>query len=140
MYEQMVVVRPLGNGSMAFEATVGDDRCPIQTFRDDLCLIEGLVPLTLRHNRRLLIIRLWPVRDFGMYGCRADSADHFICGTVFLEPVQSVLIRFRSDAVLLDLLHHLSCWNLVVEHVIDIVHAKRTLLFGSAFRRLRVAN
>ena len=41
---------------------------------------------------------------------------------------------------MLDLLDHLTRWNLIVEHVIDVVHAQRALGLRSAFRGLGIAH
>ena len=51
MYEELVIRRPLGSGSMTFETTMRDHRNSIQAFGHCRSLRKCLVRIALRHSR-----------------------------------------------------------------------------------------
>jgi hypothetical protein len=45
--QNILVIRPLGNASVCFEATMSDDRLAIDPFGDRVRLLEGLLGIAL---------------------------------------------------------------------------------------------
>src|SRR5207244_9817121 len=73
-------------------------------------------------------------------GCGTDGVEHRVRRAIGLEHLEYVFRGFRRDPVLLDLIDHLLTGYLVVQHVVDVIHAERTLLLRRALRRLGVTH
>ena len=58
----------------------------------------------------------------------------------FLGILHILIGGLEADTVLLNLRDHLALRNLVIEHVGEIVHAKRPLAYGSALRRFGITD
>ncbi len=60
--EEMITVSPLGNGAVAFQAAVGDDRTAVNAFRNNFRFFEGCVGIAFDLLRLLLIRRVVRLR------------------------------------------------------------------------------
>ncbi len=138
--KQMIGVGPLGDGTVALQAAMRNYRNAIEAFRNYFGLGESLVGIAQSLRRGLLIVRFRPARPFGMDGRCPNGVQHGVRGAIRFEAFERVFTGLCRDPVLLNLADHLLAGHLVVEHVIDIVHAQRALALCSTLWRLGIGD
>src|SRR5437016_10200202 len=132
----MILIGPLGDGSVTLETAVSDDWDSVETLRNNkFCFGECFIGISDGLARRLLIVSGRPIPSLRMDWRRAKSLDHFVRGAVFLGPLQHVFGWLFSDAIFLNVADHLPHGDLVIEHVANGIHAQWALFLGRAFRR-----
>src|SRR5438093_3032570 len=76
--EQVILIGPLGNGSVTFQAAMRYDRNTVETLRNNFGVCESLVRISQSLSSSFLIIGFSLAGSFRMQGCGAQRIQHGI--------------------------------------------------------------
>ena len=128
--EEMIIVCPLSDGAVAFQAAMRDYRTAIHAFRNNFGFLKGRVRIAFDLPRLFLIRRIVGLGLF--HGSRLNRFDYFIAHFIVFQPFFQFGRHLEGQTTFLHGGNHLVVWRVVVKHLSNIALGKR----ASALRHI----